>query len=80
MRRRIITAVSFGVSQVTEEDTRKGTRGKFVWSGGGDTRIAATPKNTETIVGWRGTEEEMMRGIVPTGTTRANVNKQSGGG
>ena len=49
-------------------------------SGGGDTRITSTPEYPEIVVGWWGTEEEMMRGIVPTGTTRANVNEQSGGG
>jgi hypothetical protein len=80
VRNRIIAAVAFGVSRVTEENTRNGTRGEFMRSGGGDTRITTTTENPKTVVGWRGTVKEVMRCIVPAGTTRTKVDKEGGGG
>ena len=47
---RIIASIALGVSRVTEEDTRKGTRGKFMRRGGGNTRITKTTENTKTVV------------------------------
>ena len=80
MRNRIIAAIPFGVSRVTEENTRNRTRGEFMRSGGGDTRITTTIEYPKTVVGWRGTIHEMMRCIVPVGTTRTEVDKGSGDG
>ena len=50
MGNRIIASIALGVSRVTEEDTRKGTRGKFMRRGGGNTRITKTTENTKTVV------------------------------
>ena len=50
MGNRIIASIALGVSRVTEEDTRKGTRSKFMRSGGDNTRITKTTKNTKTVV------------------------------
>lgn len=80
MRDRIIATVAFGVSRVTEENTRNGTRGEFMRSGDGDTRITTTTKNPKTVVGWRVTVKEVIRCIVPAGTTHTKVDKQGGGG
>ena len=79
VRHRIITSVAFSVSQVTEEDTRQGARGKFMRGGGCDTRITEASENAKTVVGWRRPKEKMMRGVVPTDTTRTKVNKKCGG-
>jgi hypothetical protein len=80
VRHRIITSVAFSVSRVTKKDARQGARSKFMRGGGDDTRITEATKNSETIIGGRGTEEKMMRCITPTDTTRAKVNKKCGGG
>ena len=80
VRHRIITSVAFTVSGVTKKDTRHGARSKFMRGGGGDTRITEATKNSETIIGGRGTEEEMMRCITPTEMTRAKVSKKCSGG
>jgi hypothetical protein len=49
--------------------------------GGGDcARITTASKNPKVVIGWRGTKEEMMWRIVPSGTTRAKVNEKGGGG
>ena len=71
---RIIAAVAFCVSRVTEEYTRNGARGEFVRSGGGGVRITTAAENAETIVGWGGTEKEVVGCVVPAGATRAKVN------
>ena len=48
-------------------------------SGGRGARITETPENAKTIIRWNCTEEELVRGVVPAGTTRANVNEEAGG-
>ena len=47
---RIIASIALGVSRVTKEDTRKGTRSKFMRSGGDNTRVTETTKYTKTVV------------------------------
>ena len=48
--------------------------------GGGGARITKTPENPKTVIRWRDTEEELMRCIIPAGTTWADVKKKGGGG
>jgi hypothetical protein len=45
VRHRIIAPVAFGVSRVTQEDTRNGTGGEFMWGGGDGARIATTTED-----------------------------------
>ena len=47
---RFITSIALGVSRITEEDTWKGTRSKFMRSGGDNTRVTETTKYTKTVV------------------------------
>jgi hypothetical protein len=53
MRDRIIAAIALGVRRIADEHTWKGARGELVLSCGGCTRIAATTKDAEIIVGGR---------------------------
>jgi hypothetical protein len=76
----IIAPVTFGVGRVTKEDTRDRTRGEFVRSGGRGARITKAPEDPKTIVRRRGTEEELMRSIIPARATWADVKKEGGGG
>ena len=76
----VVAAVAFGVSRVTEEDTRDGTGGEFMGGGGGDTGITTTTEYPKTVVGWRGTVKEVMRRIVPASTARTEVDEEGGGG
>ena len=79
MSDRIIAPVTFGVRRVAKEDAWDGSWCKLVWRGGGGARITETPENAKTIIRWNRTEEELVRGVVPAGTTRANVNEEVGG-
>ena len=45
-------------------------------SGGGYTRETEASEDAETIVRGRGTEEKLMRCIIPTDTTRSKINKK----
>jgi hypothetical protein len=74
VRNQIIAAVAFGVSRVAEKDTRNGARGEFVRGGGGGTRIAATTKNAEDIIGRGRPEKKMVWRVVLARTTRADIN------
>jgi hypothetical protein len=74
VRNQIIAAVAFGVSRVAEKDTRNGARGEFVRGGGGCTRIAATTKDAEAVVGQRRPKKKMVWRVVPVGMTRADIN------
>src|SRR4051812_30524290 len=76
----IIAPVTFGVGRIAKEDARKGPRGEFVRSGGRGARITKTPEDAKTIIRWNRTEEKLMRGVVPAGTTGSNVNEETGGG
>ena len=80
VRHQIITSVAFSVSRVTKKDTRQGARSKLMRSSGGYTRETEASEDAETIVRGRGTEEKLMRCIIPTDTTRTKVNKKCGGG
>ena len=71
----IIAPATFGVWRITKEDARKGLGSEFVRSSGCGARITETPKNAKTIIRWNHTEEELVRGVVPAGTTWANVNE-----
>ena len=75
----IIAPVTFGVGRIAKEDARKGPGREFVRSSGRGARITETPENAKTIIRWNRTEEELVRGVVPAGTTRANVNEEVGG-
>ena len=72
----VIAAISLGVSRITKDDTGDGARCQLMRCSGGDTRIAKTPKDSVRIIGWWRAEEKMMRRIIPTNTTRANVEEQ----
>ena len=48
-------------------------------SGGRGARITETPENAKTTIRWSCTEEELVRGVVPVGTTWANVTKKADG-
>jgi hypothetical protein len=76
----VVAAIALGVSRVTEEDTRDGTRGEFMGCGGGDTGVTTTTEDPKTIVRRRGTEQEMVRCVIPAGAARTEVNKEGGGG
>ena len=75
-----MAAVAFGVSGVTEENTRDGTWSKFVRSGGSYTGVTTTTEDAEAVIGGRRSKKEVMRSIVPSGTTRAKINEKGGGG
>ena len=75
----IIAPVTFGVGRITKEDARKRPGSEFVRSSGCGARITETPENAKTIIRWNRTEEELVRGEVPAGTTGANVNEEAGG-
>ena len=47
---------------------------------GRNARVAKTVEEAKAIIGWRCTEEKVVRGVVPTGTTRADIKEESGGG
>jgi hypothetical protein len=51
-----------------------------VRSGGRGARITETPEDLKTIVRRGDTEEELMRSIIPAGTTWTDVRKEGGGG
>ena len=40
-------------------------------------RITETPANAKTIIRWNRTEEELVRGVVPAGTTGVNVTDEA---
>ena len=48
--------------------------------GGRNARVAKAAEDAKAIIGWRRTEEKVVRGVVPTGTTRADIEEESGGG
>ena len=48
--------------------------------GGGDTGVTTTTEYPKTVVGWRGTKQEVMWRIVPATTTRTEVDEKCGGG
>ena len=48
-------------------------------SSGRGARLTETPENVKTIIRWNRTEEELVRGVVPAGTTGVNVNEEAGG-
>ena len=75
----IIAPVTFGVGRITKKYARNRPGSKFVRGGGCGSRITETPENAKTIIRWNRTEEELVRGVVPAGTTRANVNEEAGG-
>ena len=75
----IIAPVTFGVGRITKKDAWKRPGSEFVRSSERGARITETPKNAKTIIRWNRTEEELVRGVVPAGTTRANVNGEVGG-
>ena len=75
----IIAPVTFGVGRITKENARKRPGSEFVRCSGRGVRITETPKNAKTIIRWNRTEEELVRGVVPAGTTGANVNEEAGG-
>ena len=69
----MISPVTFGVRRVAKEDAGDGSWCVHVWHGGRGARITETPKHAKTIIGWWCTEKKVVRGIVPLGTTRTNV-------
>jgi len=75
----IIAPITFGVGRITKEDARKRPGSEFVRCSGRGARITETPENAKTIIRWNRTEEELVRGVVPAGTTGANVNEEAGG-
>ena len=75
----IIAPVIFGVGRITKEDARKRPGSEFVRCSERGARITEAPENAKTIIRWNRTEEELVRGVVPAGTTRANVNEEVGG-
>ena len=79
MSDRIIAPVTFGIRRVAKEDAWDGSWCELVWRGGRGARITETPENAKTIIRWNRTEEELVRGVVPAGTTGANVNEEAGG-
>jgi hypothetical protein len=80
MRDRIIAAIALDVRRIADEHTRKGARGELVHSCGGCTRIAATTKDAEIVVGGRCAKEKVVWCVLPAGATRPDVNEESGGG
>ena len=48
-------------------------------SSGRGARITETSEDAKTIIRCYCTEEELVRSVVPAGTTGANVNKEAGG-
>ena len=48
--------------------------------GGRNARVAKAAKDAKAIIGWRCTEEKVVRSVVPMGTTRADIEEESGGG
>ena len=75
----IIAPITFGVGRITKKDARKRPGSEFVRSSGRGARITETPENAKTIIRWNRTEEELVRGVVPAGTTGANVDEEVGG-
>ena len=75
----IIASVTFGVGRVIEKDARNRPGNEFVMSGGRGAMITKTPEDAKAIIRWGHTEEELVRSIVPAGTTWANVNEEAGG-
>jgi hypothetical protein len=51
-----------------------------VWSGGRGARIAKTPEDAKTVIGRRCTEEKVVRSVVPTRTTRTDVDETGSSG
>ena len=49
-------------------------------SDGCGARIAKTPENPKSVVGWRYIVEELVRGIVPARATWADVKEEASGG
>jgi hypothetical protein len=47
--------------RVAQEDTPGGTWGELMWHGGSRVRVARTTKNTQMLVGGRGTKQSKMR-------------------
>ena len=79
MSDRIIAPVTFGVRRVAKEDAWDRSWCELVWRGGRGARITETPEDAKTIIRWNRTEEELVRSVVPAGTTGANVNEEAGG-
>ena len=73
----IIAPVTFGVGRIAKKDAREGPGREFMRSSGRGARVTETPKNAKTIIRWNRTEEELVRGVVPAGTTGANVNEEA---
>ena len=71
----IIAPITFGVGRIAKKDVREGPGREFMRSSGRGARVTETPENAETIIRWNCTEEELVRGLVPAGTTGANVHE-----
>jgi hypothetical protein len=76
----IIAPIAFSVSRVTEENAWNGARSEFMRCGGDGAGVTTASENPKTIVGWRRTIKEMVRRVVPSGTTWTKVNEEGGGG
>jgi hypothetical protein len=74
VRNRIIAVVAFGVSRVTKEGTRNGARGEFVRGDGSGTRIAATTKYAEAVIGRGRPGKKMVWRVVLARTAWAETN------
>jgi hypothetical protein len=59
--RDIKAAIAFMVGRVAQEDTPGGTWGELMWRGGSRVRVARTAKDTQMLVGGRGTKQGKMR-------------------
>ena len=73
MSDRIIASVTFSVGRVAKKDAWDGAGCKLVWRGGRGARITETPKYAKTIIRRWCTEKKVVRSIVPSETTRTNV-------
>ena len=76
----VITPLTFGVGGIAKEDTREGSWCEFAGGSGCGVGIAEAPKNAKTVIGWMHTKDKVMRCVVPTRTTRADVKVEDGGG
>jgi hypothetical protein len=59
--REIKAAIAFVVCRVAQEDTPGGAWGELMWHSGSRVRLARTTKDTQMLVGGRGTKHDKMR-------------------
>jgi hypothetical protein len=71
--------IPLGLGRVAKEDTRRRARRELVSGCGAEIGITLAPEHAQVIVRWRMPVEELVGCVVVAWTTRAAIERVSGG-